>query len=658
MDQNRNRGSPRLLFSKEELDNPALSRPAKKAAKAADKYEAAQKKLPTRHRLRLTREEIETGQAAVETADAEPAMPQSPAAASKATGQSSLIRSPESPKVPNAAKNTGSLVPNPQTSTAKTKSKDAVTQRARKKAVRLRFEEEQVKNPSRMIHPTERTVGKVHDQLHRQLSEANEDDNSAMDAVLQGDQLSESALRMGEHTYYAHKFRPYRKAEQAEKALDQANIRYLQAKQRDESPRFSSSPLSRWQQKRAIRREYMAAKAGRSSMGGTEYTAKAAQKAAHGTETATKKIADYFGKHPTALMVILLSAMLLVVMSSLQSCSPLVQFVLESIVIGTYPAEDDDVLAAERAYAAKERELQDEMERYEQYHPGYDEYHVEAAEIWHDPYVLIAIISAYFDGQEWTLESVYPVIEKYFNLQYVVTQTITTETRYRTEPTTGTQIVTDPVTGEQHTESYTYGVQVPYTYSICNVKLENKNLSHLPVVSMSHHTMGMYALYMASHGNMEGIFSGNPHAVPLKDPMLYDIPQETLDADPSFAALMEEATKYIGYPYVWGGASPETSFDCSGFVSYVFSNSGVYNTGRLGAKGLRSLCRDVPEEQAKPGDIVFFDGTMGEDVAGITHCGIYVGNHKMLHCGSPIGYADLTDSYWQTHFHSFGRVPN
>lgn len=324
MEQNRNRGSPRLLFSKEELDNPALSRPAKKAAKAADKYEAAQKKLPTRHRLRLTREEIETGQAAVETADAEPAMPQSPAAASKATGQSSLIRSPESQKVPNAAKNTGSLVPNPQTSTAKTKSKDAVTQRARKKAVRLRFEEEQVKKPSRMIHPTERTVGKVHDQLHRQLSEANEDDNSAMDAVLQGDQLSESALQMGEHAYYAHKLRPYRKAEQAEKALDQANIRYLQAKQRDESPRFSSSPLSRWQQKRAIRREYMAAKDGRSSMGGKEYTAKAAQKAAHGTETATKKIADYFGKHPTALMVILLGAMLLVVMSSLQSCSPLV----------------------------------------------------------------------------------------------------------------------------------------------------------------------------------------------------------------------------------------------------------------------------------------------------------------------------------------------
>lgn len=638
MEQNRNRDSPRLLFSKEELEKPALSRPAKKAIKAADKYEAAQKKLPTRHRLRLTKEEIETGQSAVEMAGTDPAM----------------HRSSKTQRIPNSAENTGSRIPNPRTSSLE--SRDTATQRTRKNAIRLRFEEEQVNKPSRIIHPAEHTIGKIHDQLHRQVAQSNKDDNSAVDAVLHGDQLSKSALQMGEHAYHAHKLRPYRKAEQAERALDQANIRYLRAKQRNESSHFTSNPLSRWQQKRAIRREYMAAKAGRS--GRTEYTVKAAQKAAHSTETAPQKIADYFGRHPMTLTVLLLGAMLLIVMSSLQSCSPLVQSVLESIVIGTYPAEEEDVLAAERAYAAKERELQDEMDHYEQYHPGYDEYHVGAAEIWHDPYVLIAIISAYFDGQDWTVESAYPVIEKYFALQYVVTQTVTTETRYRTESRTGTRIVTDPVTGEQHTEPYTYDVQVPYTYRICNVKLENKNLSHLPVVSMSHHTMGMYALYMASHGNMEGIFSGNPHAVPLKDPMLYDIPQETLDADPSFAALIEEATKYIGYPYVWGGASPETSFDCSGFVSYVFTTSGVYNTGRLGATGLRSLCLNVPEDQAKPGDIVFFEGTMGEDVAGITHCGIYVGDHIMLHCGSPIGYADLTDSYWQTHFHSFGRVPN
>ena len=303
---------------------------------------------------------------------------------------------------------------------------------------------------------------------------------------------------------------------------------------------------------------------------------------------------------------------------------------------------------AEQAYLAKEKALKDEMDHYERYHPGYDEYHVDADEIWHDPYVLIAIISAYFDGQDWTVDTAMPVIEKYFKLQYIVTETVTTETRYRTE----TQQQIDPDTGK----TVSVQVSVPYTYYICNVTLENKNLSHLPVVSMSRHGLGMYALYMSTHGNMEGIFSGK-YATPLKDPMIYDIPQETLDADPTFATLMEEATKYIGYPYVWGGDSPETSFDCSGFVSYVFTNSGVYNIGRLGATGLYNMCRKVSVEDAKPGDIVFFEGTMGDDVDGITHCGIYVGNNMMIHCGSPIGYADLTDSYWRQHIVGFGRCP-
>ena len=458
---------------------------------------------------------------------------------------------------------------------------------------------------------------------------------------------------MGEHAYHAHKLRPFRKAQKAEQRLDKANLRYLTARQRAENPQAASNPLSRWQQKRAIRKEYAALKAAGVSPGG----APAAGKTVRRTGNITGRMAEVFQSHPSSLLILLLCAMLLILMGGLQSCTPLAQSVLESLVIGTYPATEDDVRAAERAYAEMERALQDEMDHYEQVHPGYDEYHVDADEIWHDPYVLIAIISAYFDGQEWTLDSAYPVIEKYFALQYVVTQTVSTETRYRTETRTGTQIITDPETGQKRTETYTYDVQVPYAYTICEVRLENKNLSHLPVVSMSHHTMGMYALYMASHGNMEGIFSGNPYAVPLRDPTLYDIPQETLDADPAFATLMEEACKYIGYPYVWGGASPETSFDCSGFVSYVFTNSGVYNTGRLGAKGLHSLCSRVSDDEVKPGDIVFFEGTMGEDVEGITHCGIYVGNHTMLHCGNPIGFADLEDAYWQTHFHSFGRIP-
>ena len=352
----------------------------------------------------------------------------------------------------------------------------------------------------------------------------------------------------------------------------------------------------------------------------------------------------------------LLGGMLLLVMGAVQSCTPLAQSVLESVVIGTYPATEDDVRAAERAYLAKEQELKYEMDHYQEVHPGYDEYHVDQEEIWHNPYVLIAIISAYYDGQEWDMDKAMPVINKYFDLQYIVTEEVVTETRYRTETQSGTRWVTDPDTGESRLESYTYDEEVPYEYTICNVTLENYDLSHTPVISMSHHTMGMYALYMATHGNMEGIFHGK-YAVPLKDPYIYDIPQETLDADPIFARLMEEANKYVGYPYVWGGSSPETSFDCSGFVSYVYTNSGVYNTGRLGARGLHSLCRTVTEDEVKPGDLVFFAGTMGEKVDGITHVGIYVGNHHMIHCGSPCGYADLNDSYWQQHFFSYGRVP-
>ena len=511
-----------------------------------------------------------------------------------------------------------------------------------KSAPKLSFEESKPKRPSKVVHPIERTVRTAGDQLHRQVAQANEDDNVAVTAALKADDARATVLQEGERAYHARKLRAQRRKAEGRKNSHPAGTSPsatasgapASGQQRD-TPRFSSSPLSQWQQKRAIRREYAAVRAGKSTVSRTGQAARTAEEAVERAGRVTEKAGAFLAKHPKALILIALAGILLAVMSSLQSCTPLAQSVLESLVIGTYPATEDDVRAAERAYAGMEQELQNELDQYERYHPGYDEYIVDADEIWHDPYVLIAIISACIDGQEWTVDTAYPVLEKYFRLQYVVTESVTTEIRYRTEQP----------------------AQEPYTYRICRVRMENRNLSHLPVLSMSHHTMGMYALYMATHGNMEGIFSGNPYATPLRDPMLYDIPQETLDADPTFARLMEEATESIGYPYVWGGASPETSFDCSGFVSYVFTNSGVYNTGRLGAKGLRSLCRMVPDDQTRPGDIVFFEGTMGEGVAGVTHCGIYVGNGMMLHCGSPIGYANLNDSYWRSHFHSFGRVP-
>ena len=473
---------------------------------------------------------------------------------------------------------------------------ETVKEGAPKAAPRLKFDEGVKKTPSKLKHPST-VMRTINTEIHRTAARANQDENVAAEASLKMEKGVETALKEGEHSFHAHKLRTARKAE---KKQDEANIRLLQKSRDAENPTFTSNPYSRWQQKRAIRKEYAAAKAGKKTST-VNSTRKKAEKAVEDTKTVIAKVVNSIRRRPSKMILLgLLGGMLLLVMGAVQSCTPLAQSVLESVVIGTYPATEDDVRAAERAYLAKEQELKYEMDHYQEVHPGYDEYHVDQEEIWHNPYVLIAIISAYYDGQEWDMDKAMPVINKYFDLQYIVTEEVVTETRYRTETQSGTHWVTDPDTGESRLESYTYDEEVPYEYTICNVTLENYDLSHTPVISMSHHTMGMYALYMATHGNMEGIFHGK-YAVPLKDPYIYDIPQETLDADPIFARLMEEANKYVGYPYVWGGSSPETSFDCSGFVSYVYTNSGVYNTGRLGARGLHSLCRTVTEEEAHPG---------------------------------------------------------
>ena len=242
-----------------------------------------------------------------------------------------------------------------------------------------------------------------------------------------------------------------------------------------------------------------------------------------------------------------------------------------------------------------------------------------------------------------------------FDKQYILTETVVKEVRYRTETRTGTRTVTDPDTGETSTEEYEYEVEVPYDYYICTVTLENFNLSHVPVYIMDEETLSAYSLYMSTLGNRPDLFSGSqyPHASTLKEPTYYDVPPEALE-DEQFAAMLKEAEKYIGYRYVWGGSSPSTSFDCSGFISWVINHSG-WNVGRLGAQGLYNICTPVSSSQAKPGDLVFFVGTY--DTPGVSHVGLYVGNSVMLHCGDPISYTNLNSNYWQSHFYSFGRLP-
>ena len=356
----------------------------------------------------------------------------------------------------------------------------------------------------------------------------------------------------------------------------------------------------------------------------------------------SRQAASFAARHwKGALIVGGVGLMLLLVMGGLQSCTAMFGSTGTGLAATSYLSEDSDMLGAEAAYAALEADLQHELDNYESLHPGYDEYRFDLDEIKHDPYVLTSILSALHNGV-FTLGEVQGDLVMLFEKQYILTQTIETETRYRTEARTDS-------------EGNTYTVEVPYTYYICHVKLENFDLSHLPIYILTEEQMGFYAAYMQTLGNRPDLFPNGsyPHASTPKEPTYYEIPPEALK-DEAFAAMIAEAEKYVGYPYVWGGSSPSTSFDCSGFISWVINHSG-WNVGRQTAQGLYNICTPVSPEQAKPGDLVFFVGTY--DTAGMSHVGLYVGNSVMLHCGDPISYTNLNSSYWQQHFYCYGRLP-
>ena len=449
--------------------------------------------------------------------------------------------------------------------------------------------------------------------IEKELSKY-EEDNTGLRAVHTTEQTGSSAFHAGKRIYQVKQHHKEQKADR--KKPGESNV------------------MSKAYQKKDIQKGYRSAKSGKKAGN------KTARKAASETREWTEKTTQFVVKHRRGFVLLLLGAMLVFIIQGISACSPIVESGLQALVIGTYPATEDDVRAAERVYANKEKELKDELDHYERYHPGYDHYDVEYQEIWHDPYALIAIISAVKNGEQWTIDDAMPIIEKYFAWQYVKTETITTQTKYRTET----------VDGEE--------VSVPYTETTCTVRLKNKKLSYSPVYTMSHEQMGMYALYMSTHGNMDGIFRGK-HCSELKDPTLWDVPQEYIDADPKFALLLEEANKRIGYPYVWGGYTPETSFDCSGFVSWVFTSTGVRNIGHAGATGLYNMSRKISAEEALPGDVVFFTGTLGEGEDGndgITHCGLYVGDGWMIHCGSPCTYGEIYSSYFKNKIVGFGRL--
>ena len=507
----------------------------------------------------------------------------------------------------------------------------------------LCFEEvDKKKPPSKLTHAVQDAPANfVLSQVHREVRQS-EDDNVGVEAAHKVEQAVESGGRLVQSAHRAHQLKPYRAAIRAEKKLERANLDALQKKAEIDSP--TSNPVSKWQQKQAIKKQYAAAKhnqAAQTTAKAAENTAKAAKKAAEKAEKAGKYVWEHRRGFAIAAAILLMLAFLL---NGLSSCSVIMDGVGSGIAASTYPSQDADMLGAEAQYCAMEAELQRYLDTYESTH-DYDEYHFHLDTIEHDPYVLISIITALHQG-EWTLDEVQGTLQMLFDRQYILTEDVVVETRYRTETDTWTD-----ADGNTHTDTY----QVPYDYYICTVTLENFNLSHVPVYIMSEEQLGMYATYMATLGNRPDLFPGSGYIGKYVEGSYtdYDIPPEALD-DEVFAAIIKEAEKYLGYPYVWGGSSPSTSFDCSGFVSWVINHSG-WDVGRLGAQGLCNICTPVPSANVKPGDLVFFTGTY--DTPGVSHVGIYVGNNMMIHCGDPISYANLNSSYWQSHFYRYGRLP-
>lgn len=507
----------------------------------------------------------------------------------------------------------------------------------------LRFEEvDKKKPPSKLTHAVQDAPANfVLSQVHREVRQS-EDDNVGVEAAHKVEQTVESGGRLVQSAHRAHQLKPYRAAIRAEKKLERANLDALQKKAEIDSP--TSNPVSKWQQKQAIKKQYAAAKhnqAAQTTAKAAENTAKAAKKAAEKAEKAGKYVWEHRRGFAIAAAILLMLAFLL---NGLSSCSVIMDGVGSGIAASTYPSQDADMLGAEAQYCEMEAELQRYLDTYESTH-DYDEYHFNLDTIEHDPYVLISMITALHQG-EWTLDEVQGTLQMLFDRQYILTEDVVVETRYRTETDTWTD-----ADGNTHTDTY----QVPYDYYICTVTLENFNLAHVPVYIMSEEQLGMYATYMATLGNRPDLFPGSGYIGKYVEGSYtdYDIPPEALD-DEVFAAIIKEAEKYLGYPYVWGGSSPSTSFDCSGFVSWVINHSG-WDVGRLGAQGLCNICTPVSSANVKPGDLVFFSGTY--DTPGVSHVGIYVGNNMMIHCGDPISYANLNSSYWQSHFYRYGRLP-
>ena len=489
-------------------------------------------------------------------------------------------------------------------------------------------------------------------KAHQSVRNADQDNNSGVEAAHFTEGSAEGAARAGSRFQYGRKLRQYKKLERLEKKANKDAVDSIFAERMKSDPQAGSNLFSRWRQKQAIKKEYAAAKAGAAA---AENTASGTAKAAHGTASMTEKAFQFVQSHSHIIIgIAAVGLLVLVIAGSVSSCSVLINGG-GNVVLGTsYTAEDEDLKGVETDYTKLEDKLRKQIDRIETDHPGYDEYRYNLAEIGHNPYELASLLTVEFEN--YTRSQVQARLQSIFEAQYELKLEEKVEIRTRKETRVGYRY--NPITGTGHT--YTYQVTVQYEYKILNVTLLNRGVDYVARNSgLTDDQLQRYEVTLECRGNRDDLFAGIAFATPdgagsSGEYQDYDIPGEAL-TDEKFRKMITEAEKYLGYPYVWGGSSPSTSFDCSGFVSWVINHCGNgWNVGRQTANGLMGKCDIIPKSEAKPGDLIFFQKTY--NTSGASHVGIYVGNGMMIHCGSPISYASIETSYWRQHYYCMGRI--
>ena len=630
----------RLHFTEDELSDRDIRRAAKKADKAADKADRANEKLPTKRRVRIIRD---SGRAEAVDERLSDKLHQS-RQSSKADREKEKAPSKRRPRTTarsgkveaTAERLSDKLRPERQsTKAARGKLRIEVTEAtARKPGVGGRAA---VNAPAAALHAARNTV---RDAVGR--SDNDGEGNSGADALQSGESTVRNTGNVVNNRHYSHKLKQYDKAARLERKSDAANVEALYRRERHNDTNPSSNPISRWRQKQELKKRYMEAKT--SGKAGASGAAKGGKRAAEGTKSLVDKGIEFVKEHPKAILIAgVLGLLVMLIAGMFSSCTAMFAGSGNAVLGTSYTAEDADILGADADYSALETALDNQISNIESTHPGYDEYRYDLAEIGHNPYELASYLTVLFE--DYTRAEVQSTLQSLFAQQYTLTLTPEVEVRYRTETRTDS-------------EGNDYDVEVPYNYYILNVKLTNKGLGAVIRDSgLTTEQADRYDVLMTTSGNRSELFGEDVYGVSGGEYTDYDIPGEAL-TDEKFRRMITEAEKYLGYPYVWGGSSPSTSFDCSGFVSWVINHSGNgWNVGRLGARGLKNICDIIPPDQAKPGDLIFFHHTYdAPDPSDATHVGIYVGDGMMIHCGNPISYASTESSYWQSHFLCFGRI--